>query len=334
MIITTWNIRGLQQPSKQAAIVDFVKAYGIDILGILETKMDPDNLKYFLRNYFPDWKSANNFQVISNGRMLLMWNPAKADVDPIMVEAQTINVKIRCMLSNNYFIFSLVYGLYSPTDRLSMWDSLIEFISEDQPALVSGNLNCVMSPDERMGDRVATEYEMKDSIDTCTLLGLDDVPYSGCKFTWTNGTGFSKIDRVLANEAWHDNRFMASTIFRPSGALSDHSSAITTLFGDMLSFPKSFKFFNFWTNHPAYDPLVKEKWPINVSGTAQFVCAERGKALKFHLKEFNFKEASLISKRAKEAAFELEKMQLQLDPDTANLRLREEIKILRQEADD
>ncbi|KAL1554962.1 hypothetical protein AAHA92_15458 [Salvia divinorum] len=188
-----------------------------------------------------------------------------------------------------------------------MWDSLIEFIVEDQPALVSGDFNCMMSPDERVWDRVAIEYEMKDPIDTCALLGMDDVPYTGCKFTWSNGSRFSKIDRTLVNEAWNSSGHLASTVFNLAGSHSDHSPAITTLFGDTISFPKPFKFFNFWTNHAGYDPLVKDKWSINVSGTAQYVLAERGKAFKHHLREFNFKEMSLISKRAKEASADLEK---------------------------
>ena len=163
--------------------------------------MDLNNFKFFIRNYVPDWKSTNNFHTIENGRMLLMWNPVKAEVEIINVEAQTINVKIRCLLSNKLFNFSLVYGLYSPTQRLPMWDSLIEFISDDHPALMSRDLNCVMTPEKMRGDRVATKYEMKDPIDTCPLLGLEYVPYTGCYFTWTNGTTFSKIDRVFANVA-------------------------------------------------------------------------------------------------------------------------------------
>ncbi|KAL1531175.1 hypothetical protein AAHA92_33883 [Salvia divinorum] len=109
-----------------------------------------------------------------------------------------------------------------------MWDSLIEFIVGDQPTLVSSDLNCVVSPDERVRDRVATGYEMKDPIDTCALLGMKDVPYMGCKFTWSNGSRFSKIDRTLVNEAWHNTRHLASTMFKPTGSHSDHSPAITT----------------------------------------------------------------------------------------------------------
>ncbi|XP_041999942.1 uncharacterized protein LOC121749439 [Salvia splendens] len=213
-----------------------------------------------------------------------------------------------------------------------MWDSLIEFIGDDQPALVSGDLNCVTAPEERKRDRVSTEYKMKDPIDTCALLGLSDVPYTGCNFTWTNGTTFSKIDRVLANAAWHDSRFLASTIFSPTGAHSDHSPAITTLFEDIVSFPKPFKFFNFWTNHAGYGPLVEEKWTENFSGTAQYILAGKRKAFKQHLKNFNFKETSFISIRAKNATDELERLQIQLDADTSNRGLQARIKILKLEA--
>ena len=183
MSVSSWNVRGMQQPNRHATIVDVIRSNKVDVMGLLETKMEASCLNFFLENYFPHWRSANNFHAIPGGRMLLIWNPETVDVEPISIGQQTINAKIRCLISNNYFNFSLVYGLYNPTKRLPMWDSLIEFIVEEQPGLVSGDLNCVMAPDERVGDRIATEYEMKDPIDTCALLGLKDVPYTGCKLT-------------------------------------------------------------------------------------------------------------------------------------------------------
>ncbi|XP_042032272.1 uncharacterized protein LOC121778967 [Salvia splendens] len=307
MIVATWNVRGMQQPCKHAAVVDIIRSNEVDVMGLLETKMEATCLKYLLENYFPNWKSINNFHDIPGGRMLLLWNPDTADVVPISIGEQTINAKIKCLISNNFFNFSLVYGLYSPTQRLPIWESLIEFIVEEQPGLVSGDLNCVMAPDERVGDR--------------------------CKLTWTNGTRFSKSDRVLVNEAWHNSNYVAATVFQPTRYHSDHSPAITTLFGERISFPKPFKFFNFWTKYAGYDPLVKEKWLSNVRGAAQFVLPGRGKEMKKHLKELNFKETSLISQIATDATTMLERLQLQLDTDTNNEQLQTQVKALKVEAE-
>ena len=73
MIVTTWNMRGMQQLGRHAAVVDIIKSNKVDVMGLLETKMEATF-------YFPNWKSINNFHAIPGGRMLLLWNPGTADV--------------------------------------------------------------------------------------------------------------------------------------------------------------------------------------------------------------------------------------------------------------
>ncbi|KAL1531174.1 hypothetical protein AAHA92_33882 [Salvia divinorum] len=87
MIVATWNVRGMQQPSRHAAVVDIIISNRVDVMGLLETKMVTKNCDFFLRNYFLDWKSVNNSHAIRRGHMLPLWNPAKADVEIIKVEA-------------------------------------------------------------------------------------------------------------------------------------------------------------------------------------------------------------------------------------------------------
>lgn len=54
MIVTTWNVRGLQQPPRQAAVTDFIKNNKVDVMGLLETKMKTNNFKFFMHNNFPE----------------------------------------------------------------------------------------------------------------------------------------------------------------------------------------------------------------------------------------------------------------------------------------
>lgn len=327
MIIATWNIRGLQNLPTQAAVVDLVKKHKIDVMGILETKFttENDNYKFFLQNNFRDWKAVDNFAQFENSRILLLWNPNKVELEPTLVEEQAIYARIRCLTSNNSFNFILVYGAHTIPDRRPLWDSLIDHVLQDQPTLLSGDFNNVLAEDERVGGVPPREFEIKNMVDTCALLGLEDIMSTGCKFTWTNRTISSKIDRAMVNEAWFSKGYLATTDFLPSGAYTDHSPAVTTLFGNVVSFPKPFKFFNFWLKHAGFNKLVEENWATEVRGTAQFVLAERGKKFKVHLKDFNFKEFSEIAKRAKEAADELDAMQKLADVDTANIPLRNQI---------
>ncbi|XP_042056358.1 uncharacterized protein LOC121800935 [Salvia splendens] len=309
MIVATWNIRGLQQLPTQAAVVDFVRTHKIDVMGLLETKFTKENYTFFLENNFRDWKAVDNFELIENSRMLLIWNPSRVELEPIRLEEQAIYAKIRCLTSNNSFHFVLVYGLHTIPDGRPLWDSLVEHVMQDEPTLVSGDFNNVLADDERIGGTVPTEYEIKNMVDTCALLGLEDIMSTGCKYTWTNHAISSKIDRAMINDAWFTKGYLASTEFSPSGSYTDHSPAVTTLFGNIVSYPKPFKFFNFWLKHAGFNKLVEDNWSSNIRGKAQYVLAERGNEIKKHLKEFNFKEFSELSKRAKEAGEKLEAMQ-------------------------
>lgn len=80
VIIATWNVRGLNSPQKQADLVKWMRWFRVDVLGLLETKLKPKNLECFVNTYFSNWKSINNFDLISSGRILVLWDPTKVDL--------------------------------------------------------------------------------------------------------------------------------------------------------------------------------------------------------------------------------------------------------------
>ena len=55
MIISCWNIRGLNQSTKQTVIVKFIYENNIDILGITETKVTQINEDFIKRKCFRNW---------------------------------------------------------------------------------------------------------------------------------------------------------------------------------------------------------------------------------------------------------------------------------------
>lgn len=164
-------------------MVDFIRKNHVDVIGLLETKFKPTNFGFFIQNNFSDWKFINNFDVVAGGRMLLLWNPKQVEVNPISVEAQAIHATIRCNRSLNLLHFCLVYGVYIVPTCRPLWDSLITNFVQGVLALVSGDFNYVLSSGDRVGKRPPTEYEVKDFVDTCALLGLEDTTSIGCNFT-------------------------------------------------------------------------------------------------------------------------------------------------------
>ncbi|XP_042056346.1 uncharacterized protein LOC121800923 [Salvia splendens] len=67
-------------------------------------------------------------------------------------------------------------------------------------------------------------------VDTCALLGLEDIMSTGCKYTWTNHAISSKIDRAMINDAWFIKGYLASI-----ETVADHSPLVTTLFGSICA---------------------------------------------------------------------------------------------------
>ena len=191
MIITTWNVRGLQQPSRQPVVVDFIKTNRADVMGLIETKLQEKNIEWFMSRYFPAWghvyvlvsRDPRRPNQVITCRMLLLWNPSMVNLDVVNIEEQVIHTDIRCMRSRNEFRFSLVYGLHSPEIRQSLWDSLVNFGVQGKPYLVSGDFTAVMHVDERRGRKKPHNREMDGPIRACARLGIQDTPSTGCRFT-------------------------------------------------------------------------------------------------------------------------------------------------------
>ncbi|KAL1554779.1 hypothetical protein AAHA92_15302 [Salvia divinorum] len=160
MIVTTWNVRGMQRPRRQPVVVDFIKSNRVDVMGLIETKMKEAMVKSFMAKNFPTWRFEYNIGGKQTCRLLLLWNPQQAEVDICKVEEQAIHAKIRCTRTRNNFNFSLVYGLHSPGARLPLWESMAVFSVQGEPYLVSGDFNAVLAADERKRGKKPENREM------------------------------------------------------------------------------------------------------------------------------------------------------------------------------
>ncbi|XP_073267824.1 uncharacterized protein [Populus alba] len=86
------------------------------------------------------------------------------------------------------------------------------------------------------GEPVST-YETADFRQCCSDLGLADLNYSGSHFTWSNGSVWSKLDRVLANPLWSLSHTLVHVHFDNPGAFSDHSPATVSFYSQQLRAP-------------------------------------------------------------------------------------------------
>ncbi|KAK4421949.1 hypothetical protein Salat_2145600 [Sesamum alatum] len=76
------------------------------LLGILETKLSASAVPRILNRSFPGWCHTDNFHTISDGRMLIIWNPAVIDVQPedISLDSNPVWCKLDRVLLNNEWL--------------------------------------------------------------------------------------------------------------------------------------------------------------------------------------------------------------------------------------
>ncbi|KAK4432680.1 hypothetical protein Salat_1030200 [Sesamum alatum] len=327
MKIGFWNVRGFNRPLKHNGVAHLIKNNHLCLLGILETKLHALAIPRIIHRSFPGWCQTNNFDAITRGRIIVIWNPAVIDLHSEDISPQVIHCRVTDKSSRLSFYVSFTYGLYTVVNRRSVWEKLLELGQPlNMPWLILGDLNCVKSPEEKQLGVAPTWYELKDFVDCCLALGLHDAPTTDCYYTWSSNNDsnpvWCKLDRVLLNNEWLEAGLHCGAHFSPPGYLSDHSPGIISLFDPPAPKPKPFRFFNMWVDHPDFLATVESHWNMNVEGTTQFSLCRKLKALKGPLKAFNNLHYSHISVKAKEADLALQDAQTQLESNPENAVIR------------
>ncbi|KAL0332772.1 UNVERIFIED_CONTAM: hypothetical protein Scaly_2178700 [Sesamum calycinum] len=302
-----WNVRGFNRPLKHNGVAHLIKNNRLCLLGILETKLATSAIARIINRTFPGWCQTNNFDVITGGRILIIWNPAVIDLVPEDISPQKEYV------GQTFGIGAAYEHALADSWRFQL---------------------CEIATEKQLG-ATPTWYELKDITDCCLSLGLNDAPTTGCYFTWYSNSEsnpvWCKLDRVHNNE-WLEAGLLCNAHFSPPGCLSDHSPGIVSILDPPASKPKPFRFFNMWADHQDFMATVENGWNLNVDGTAQFCLCRKLKALKGHLKAFNNLHFSHISVRAKDADLALQDAQIQLESDPENATIRDSVRELRKKA--
>ncbi|KAK9750135.1 hypothetical protein RND81_02G175700 [Saponaria officinalis] len=200
-----WNVRGLNSPNKEKDLRWHLHKNNVDLCGVVETKVRISSFNKVVVCFALDWEIINNFQHHDGGRIWLMWRKAEFEVDVIFKTEQLIHSKVTKLGSGKVFIFTVVYGSNSFTERDDLREALAS-INSSLPWTVGGDFNCLMNPNERVGAPVKL-HEIDPFKRCAQLCGLSDLKSTGVFFTWTNKQDgdnrvLSKLDRVLVNPGW------------------------------------------------------------------------------------------------------------------------------------
>ena len=150
MIVSFWNIRGLNLPLKQNGVLKHVRKNKVAIMGLLETKLNQQSLRNFISRRFKNWRVAENFQHNPNGRILIIWQEDRVDLEIMEITNQTIHCLATCKSTSIKFSISFIYAFNTIVGRRPLWENLHNFnASLEHPWLLLGDFNSVLSSEEK-----------------------------------------------------------------------------------------------------------------------------------------------------------------------------------------
>ncbi|XP_062075606.1 uncharacterized protein LOC133779692 [Humulus lupulus] len=294
------------------------------LVGLLETRVKAPKLGALYVHMFSGWCFTTNSAWHKGGRIIVAWNPLRFNVSILSCSNQLIHLFVATVDNKHRFFTTFVYGFNDEEGRKSLWKSLQE-LARAEPWVVLGDFNDILNRDERIGDRVRHNSN-NDFMNCVSYCQLEDVKFSGNFFTWSNkqqGSDriYSKIDRVLANQAWVDSFTIAEAIFLNEG-IFDHTPAILTVHSDIPSGKNPFKYFRMWSSHPQYHQEVSRVWHQTVKGTKMFQVVTKLKDLKAIFKDLNKLGFSAIHMADLQAREKLNECQNKLHRDPLNVDLQ------------
>ncbi|VFQ95590.1 unnamed protein product [Cuscuta campestris] len=287
-------------------------------------------------------KAARRFSLDSNEiylggihadlRVWIVWDHSKICIEVLEATDQIVHCKGRFVGDDREFFLSFVYAQNDSNKRKELWD-IMQRLSTNDAWCVLGDFNTVLNLDERLGGNITNWEEprlFKDCLNNC---GLEDLPYEGSKYTWTNNQSketriYSKLDRVLGNVEW-TIKFNFKVFFNERG-ISDHSPMILkTLEQEGHNF--CFKYCDMWALDPSFPSLVSEIWDQKQEGYLMHQVTQKLKRLKGPLRTLNRDKFQFLDKQVEILRTKLHLTQAELKNNLNDDNLLEAEKQLTQE---
>ncbi|KAF9688550.1 hypothetical protein SADUNF_Sadunf01G0000100 [Salix dunnii] len=266
----------------------------------------------------------NNVEGNSNCRILVGWNTRRYHVQCIHASDQWITCDIRNISSAHVTRITFVYGSNNYGDRIALWQYLgAESISNASiPWSILGDFNAVLRPNDRSGGSSIWQNYHNDFPNCIMGASLQQIPYSGIRFTWHNGqsgegTIMRKLDWIFGNQSLLVQWPAVRAVFLPR-QFSDHSAMVLHLDHNLPRVQAPFKFLNQWASHDDFLAIVGCIWQQRIVGNPFYQLTAKLTILKYQFQRKHAHCTSHISHRVYKAKEAWSKAQIQLDSDPQN----------------
>ncbi|XP_055824484.1 uncharacterized protein LOC129893019 [Solanum dulcamara] len=270
----------------------------ISFIAILEPFSNSSQIHQF-RNHLNMDNALSN----PNGKIWLFWNK---EVDCKILEngEQVITCELNHVMNPNQFSVSFVYAKCKDHLRRPLWDSMLQQSNTSLPWCSLGDFNVITEPEEKLG---GITYNMRKSLEFISIIeacGLQDLGYTGQKYTWSNQRGiysriWKRLDRGMVNDKWLEVMPQTTITHLPTVG-SDHCPLLLEFTEHYQHHIKYFKFLNCWTDHPSFMETVNNCWNRNIEGNPMWCFHQKMKRLSTTLSRWSRLQFGDIYAKVKE----------------------------------
>jgi ribonuclease HI len=277
-----------------------------------ETKTQSDtaivilnNLGYFLLSHVSP--------IGSKGGLLLAWRLG-VHLEYFSSTVNTINAWCYSDPSHKPWLLTCIYGPPEKFNNSNFWVSILnERKNYLGPWICIGDLNVILSQDEKYGGRpfaCSSTDLFRSFLDS---FGMIDLGFSGNPFTWSNKRQNhhlikERLDRGIANSQWV-HLFPHFAVLHLPAQLSDHNPILLDSSPSDLTLPRPFRFEEFWTFDASCNSVISRAWVKNFQGSYAFILLKKLKATKSTLKFWNSQHFGNIQKKISSSLSQLDLLQ-------------------------
>ncbi|XP_056695746.1 uncharacterized protein [Spinacia oleracea] len=287
MIICSWNVRGLNAPSKVVEVRRFLQKNEIDVVALVETRV-VNKTDQFIHGVICTKTGLTTFEFTAVYGLHTIDHRKPLWVDLVNI-ASTVSKPWLLMGDFNSVLYS--------GDRIN---------------------------GSQVQDSETRDFE--GCIDAAGLAELKSCGHFfswSNKGQGDRGIS-SRIDRALGCAAWH-TVFDGAIVDYLNPGISDHSPLVLTCNAEDHSKGRPFRFFNYMAGHPSFTQVVQDGWKVNIHGTAMYQVWQKLKCVKQGLKTLHKKEFARLEERIDNIRTDLDGIQhlLAATPTDSELQVNE-----------
>eukprot|EP00253_Pinus_taeda_P023556 PITA_23556 len=228
MIITSWNIRGLNSRGKQRHLRDRLKKDKPSILIVQETKTSMQKMEEIMSRWNTQYEIMGQDAAGSAGGLAILWNPEEIQFGNWTSFPRILSVMFRLIGSSEWVALSGVYGPHSPNERKGFLQNMksIRRLYPEMPWIIDGDFNIIMTLVEKRGGLRRTNQDMEAFRNMISEQRMVDIQIINGIHTWNNHRGgsnqiASRLDRFLVSEQIMNRDVYIEAIILPAIG-SDH----------------------------------------------------------------------------------------------------------------